>query len=55
MPVPPPFEQYRILAELDVLKTEVNVLKRLQTETAAEVDALLPSILDRTFRGELNT
>ena len=27
--------------------------KRLQSETAAEVDALLPSILDRAFKGEL--
>ena len=28
-------------------------LKRLQAETAAELDALLPSILDRAFKGEL--
>ena len=27
--------------------------KRLQTETAAELDALLPAILDRAFKGEL--
>jgi hypothetical protein len=26
---------------------------RLQTEAAAELDALLPAILDRTFKGEL--
>jgi len=26
---------------------------RLQAETAAELDALLPGILDRAFRGEL--
>jgi hypothetical protein len=26
---------------------------RLQSETAAELDALLPSILDRAFKGEL--
>jgi len=29
------------------------VLKRLQAETAAELDALLPSSLDRAFKGEL--
>ena len=28
-------------------------LKRLQAETAAELDALLPSILDKAFKGEL--
>ncbi len=28
-------------------------LRRLQAETAAELDALLPSILDRAFKGEL--
>jgi hypothetical protein len=30
-----------------------DVLKRLQAETAAELDALLPAILDRAFKGEL--
>jgi hypothetical protein len=28
-------------------------LKRLHTETAAELDAMLPSILDKAFKGEL--
>jgi hypothetical protein len=31
----------------------VGALKRLQAETAAELDALLPSILDKAFKGEL--
>ena len=35
------------------LQAEVDALKRLQAETAAELDALLPSILDRAFKGEL--
>jgi type I restriction enzyme S subunit len=35
------------------LQAEVNALKRLQTETTTELDALLPSILDRAFKGEL--
>ena len=30
-----------------------NALKRLQAETAAELDALFPAILDRAFKGEL--
>lgn len=53
VPVPPIPEQRRIVAELDALQAEVDALKRLQAETAAELDALLPSILDRAFKGEL--
>jgi len=52
--------QRRIVAEVDVLQAEVDALKRLQTETTvgntgratAELDALLPAILDRAFKGE---
>jgi type I restriction enzyme, S subunit len=40
-------------AELDALQTGVDALKRLQAETAAGLDALLPVILDRAFKGEL--
>ena len=39
---PPLPEQRRIVAELDALQSEVDALKRLQAETAAELDALLP-------------
>ena len=53
VPVPPLPEQRRIVAELDAMQAEVDSLKRLQAETAAELDALLPSILDRAFKGEL--
>lgn len=53
VPTPPVSEQRRIVAELDALQAEVDALKRLQTETAAELDALLPAILDRAFKGEL--
>jgi len=35
------------------VRAEVDALKRLQAETAAELDALLPAILDRAFKGEL--
>jgi hypothetical protein len=35
------------------LQAELDALKRLQAETAAELDALLPSILDRAFKGEM--
>jgi len=50
---PPLPEQRRIVAELDALQEKVDALKRLQAETAAGLDALLPSILDRAFKGEL--
>lgn len=46
-------EQRRIVAELDALKLEVDALKRQQAEASAELDALLPAILDRAFKGEL--
>jgi type I restriction enzyme S subunit len=51
--VPPLDEQRRIVTELDALHAEVDALKRLQAETSAELDALLPAILDRAFKGEL--
>ena len=37
----------------NILQTLVDILKRLQAETAAELDALLPAVLDRAFKGEL--
>lgn len=53
VPVPPLSEQRRIVAQLDTLQKQVHALKRLHAETAAELDALLPSILDQAFKGEL--
>ena len=53
VPLPPLPEQRRIVAELDALQAEVDALKRLQAETAAELDALLPALLDRAFKGDL--
>jgi type I restriction enzyme, S subunit len=52
---PPIGEQRRIVAELDALQGEMNGLKHLQTETAAELDALLPAILDRAFVAALRS
>ena len=51
--IPPLSEQKRIVAELEALQAEVDALKRLQAETAAELDAMLPAILDRAFKGDL--
>jgi type I restriction enzyme S subunit len=53
IPVPSLDEQRRIVAYLDSLQSKVDALKRLQDETAKELDALLPSILDTAFKGEL--
>jgi len=53
IPVPSLPEQRRIVAELDTLQAEVDAMKRLQAETAIELDALLPAVLDRAFKGEL--
>lgn len=50
---PPLPEQRRIVAYLDNLQARVDAVKQLQAETQAELDALLPSILDKAFRGEL--
>ena len=41
------------MAELNALQAEMDALKRLQTEIAAELEVLLPTILDRAFKGEL--
>ena len=46
-------EHRRIVAYLDDLQAKVDALKALQAQTAAELDALLPSVLDRAFKGEL--
>jgi type I restriction enzyme S subunit len=46
-------EQRRIVAYLDDLQAKADGLKKLQAETAAELDSLLPSILDEAFKGEL--
>lgn len=46
-------KQYRIVGYLDALQEKTDSLKKLQCETGAELDALMPSILDKAFRGEL--
>lgn len=52
-PLPSLVEQRRVVVELDALQAEVDGLKRLQTEAAAELDALLPAILDCAFKSGL--
>ena len=53
LPIPPLLEQRRIVAYLDDLQARVDALKRLQADRG-RLDALLPSVLDKAFRGELS-
>ena len=46
-------EQQRIVAYLDRLQSKVDEMKRLREQSLQELDALLPSILDKAFKGEL--
>ena len=36
----------------EAIFAQVDTLKKLQAETAAEIGALLPSVLDKAFKGE---
>jgi len=53
IPLPPIREQETIVTELDELQRRVDCANHLQAEVSVELDALLPSILDKAFRGEL--
>jgi type I restriction enzyme S subunit len=53
LPIPLFPEQHRILAYLDDLQAKVDEMKRLREGAMKEFDALLPSILDKAFKGEL--
>jgi type I restriction enzyme, S subunit len=46
-------QQQSIASYLDDLQAKVDALKQLQSETSTELDALLPSVLDKAFKGEL--
>jgi type I restriction enzyme S subunit len=53
IPVPSLSEQHRVVSELDALQRQMDALQKLQAETAVELDALLPSVLDKAFNREL--
>lgn len=53
IPVPTLSLQETMLSELERLKDKVDALTTYQTEVAAELDAMLPAILDKAFKGEL--
>jgi len=51
--VPPLEEQRQLVAYLDGLQAQVSALRAAQAETEKELSALMPSILDKAFKGEL--
>ena len=51
--LPPLGEQRRIVAYLDNVQARLVSLRELQSATREELSALLPSVLDRAFKGEL--
>ena len=53
IPLPLLPEQRRIVTYLDSLQAKVDELKGLQAETEKELEELVPSILDKAFKGEL--
>jgi type I restriction enzyme S subunit len=53
IPLPPLEQQRLIIARLEQLSASLDQVQDLQKRTSAEFDALLPSILERAFRGEL--
>jgi type I restriction enzyme S subunit len=46
-------EQCRIVVYLDGLQAKIEMLKQVGAQTSSELAALLPSILDKAFKGEL--
>lgn len=53
IPVPPLQEQRQLVERVISLQSNVTNLRNLQQKSAAELDAMLPSILDNAFKGKL--
>jgi type I restriction enzyme S subunit len=53
LPLPPLDEQRRIVEHLDALEAKLDAVRAEQQASAAELDALLPSVLNRAFAGQL--
>lgn len=51
--LPPLDEQIAMANRLDTVVAHIDLLEREQNGSSAELDAMLPAILDRAFRGEL--
>nr|WP_249803926.1 MULTISPECIES: restriction endonuclease subunit S [unclassified Bradyrhizobium] len=53
IPLPERNRQDQIVSQLDALQSKLNAVRALQAESATELDAMLPAILDKAFKGEL--
>lgn len=53
VPIVPLPEQKRIVEYLDRLQSKIDEMKKEREKALEEMDALLPSILDKAFKGEL--
>lgn len=53
LPLPSLEVQKQVVAWLNEVQAHVDNVRAAQDGTAAELDALLPAILDRAFKGEL--
>ena len=53
VPLPDKRTQRRLVDEVQAMRSQVDAARPLQAEIAVELDALLPAILDRAFKGEL--
>jgi type I restriction enzyme S subunit len=51
VPIPSLDQQRRVATHVAAVQAKLSDLRRVQTETAAELDALLPSVLGRAFKG----
>jgi len=53
VPLPNLCDQHRIVEELDDFQSRMVALRKWQAQIATELDALLPSILDKAFNRAL--
>jgi type I restriction enzyme S subunit len=53
VPLPPIDEQVRLTKRLDDVQAQITEIRTIQSQTASELDSLMPSILDKAFCGEL--
>jgi type I restriction enzyme S subunit len=53
VPLLPLAQQAAIVSSADAIQSKIDSLRQLQTQTAAELDAMLPAVLDKAFKGEL--
>jgi len=53
IPLPSIDKQTQVVAELDALQSTLDSVNAVQVETTAELDAMLPAILDKAFKGQL--